>query len=203
MDNTEICIKKAIKRNVTDSVVTFARGNAIMEPQKEGGCIMTFGEKLKKLRNDNKLTQEELAEKIYVTRTAISKWETDKGYPSIDSLKQLSNLFEVSIDELISDSDIENKRLLEKKRSRKFYWCAMVCLIVTTVFALVSYLTQIQYFYLGTILSMIGYIVFGLLSKPNYKRMARRRTLIIPLIVSRMILAAVIIVIILSAFIGA
>lgn len=38
---------------------------------------MTFGEKLKKLRTDNELTQDELAEKIFVTRTAISKWETD------------------------------------------------------------------------------------------------------------------------------
>lgn len=54
---------------------------------------MTFGEKLKKLRIDNRLTQDELAEKIFVTRTAISKWENDKGYPSIDNLKQLSNLF--------------------------------------------------------------------------------------------------------------
>ena len=80
---------------------------------------MTFGEKLKKLRNDNQLTQDELAEKIFVTRTAISKWETDKGYPSIDSLKQLSNLFHISIDELISDTDIENKRLLDEAQSRK------------------------------------------------------------------------------------
>ena len=46
---------------------------------------MTFGQKLKKLRNDNNLTQEQLAEMIFVTRTAISKWETDNGYPSIDS----------------------------------------------------------------------------------------------------------------------
>ena len=79
---------------------------------------MTFGEKLKKLRSDNELTQDELAEKIFVTRTAISKWETDKGYPSIDSLKQLSNLFGVSIDELISDADVENKRLLDDKKSK-------------------------------------------------------------------------------------
>ena len=50
---------------------------------------MTFGEKLKKLRNDNGLTQEQLADKIFVTRTAISKWETDKGFPSIDSLKAI------------------------------------------------------------------------------------------------------------------
>ncbi len=43
---------------------------------------MTFGQKLKKIRNDNGLTQEQLAEKIFVTRTAISKWETDSEmYP--------------------------------------------------------------------------------------------------------------------------
>ena len=73
---------------------------------------MTFGEKLKKLRNDNGLTQEQLADKIFVTRTAISKWETDKGFPSIDSLKAISNLFNIKIDDLISDEDIENKKIL-------------------------------------------------------------------------------------------
>lgn len=164
---------------------------------------MTFGEKLKKLRSDHQLTQDELAEKIYVTRTAISKWETDKGYPSIDSLKQLSNLFEVSIDELISDSDIENKRLLDKAQSRKFYWCAIACLALTTALAIVYYFAQIPYLYVGSILGVVGYIVFGLLSKPNYKRLSQRRTLIVPLIVSRLIIAAVIIAVIVYALFGA
>ena len=63
---------------------------------------MTFGEKLKKLRTDGGLTQDELAEKIYVTRTAISKWESDRGYPNIDSLKAISKFFSVSIDDLLS-----------------------------------------------------------------------------------------------------
>ena len=164
---------------------------------------MTFGEKLKKLRTDKNLTQDELAEKIYVTRTAISKWETDKGYPSIDSLKQLSNLFEVSIDELISDSDVENKRLLDKAQSRKFYWCAIACLILTTALAIAYYFTEAPYLYACSILGVIGYIVFGLLSKPKYKRMARRRALLVPLIISRLVIAAIIIVLIISAFIGA
>ena len=48
---------------------------------------MTLGEKLKKLRTDSGLTQEELAEKLFVSRTAISKWESNRGYPNIETLK--------------------------------------------------------------------------------------------------------------------
>lgn len=59
---------------------------------------MTFGEKLKKLRIGNKLTQDELADKIFVTRTAISKWETDRGFPNMESLKMLCKVFNVSMD---------------------------------------------------------------------------------------------------------
>lgn len=164
---------------------------------------MTFGEKLKKLRSDNELTQDELAEKIFVTRTAISKWETDKGYPSIDSLKQLSNLFGVSIDELISDADVENKRLLDDKKSKRFYILAMVCLALTSAFTITYYFTKISLLYVGSILSVIGYIVFGLLSKPNYKKMASRRALIIPFFVSRLIIAVIIIAVIIYAFFSA
>ena len=52
---------------------------------------MMFSEKLKKLRQEQNLTQDDLADKIFVTRTAISKWETDNGYPSIENLKLLQN----------------------------------------------------------------------------------------------------------------
>lgn len=63
---------------------------------------MEFHEKLKELRKNRGLTQEELAEALYVSRTAISKWESGRGYPSIDSLKEISNYFSVSIDDLLS-----------------------------------------------------------------------------------------------------
>ncbi len=62
---------------------------------------MEFHEKLVELRKSKGLTQEELAEALYVSRTAVSKWESGRGYPGIDSLKEISRFFSVTIDELI------------------------------------------------------------------------------------------------------
>ena len=63
---------------------------------------MEPGEKLQELRKSRGMTQEELARAIYVSRTAISKWESGRGYPSIDSLKAISSFFSVSVDDLLS-----------------------------------------------------------------------------------------------------
>ena len=63
---------------------------------------MEFNEKLQELRKNKELTQEELAESLYVSRTAVSKWESGRGYPNIESLKEISKFFSVSIDELLS-----------------------------------------------------------------------------------------------------
>ncbi len=63
-------------------------------------------EKLQELRKSRGLTQEELSEALYVSRTAISKWESGRGYPSIDSLKEISDYFSVIIDELLSSEKL-------------------------------------------------------------------------------------------------
>ena len=63
---------------------------------------MEFNEKLVELRKSRGLTQEELAEKLYVTRSAVSKWESGRGYPNLDSLKGIADLFSVTVDELLS-----------------------------------------------------------------------------------------------------
>ena len=55
---------------------------------------MEFNEKLQELRKNKNLTQEQLAEMSFVSRTAISKWESGRGYPSIDSLKEMSNFLQ-------------------------------------------------------------------------------------------------------------
>jgi transcriptional regulator with XRE-family HTH domain len=67
---------------------------------------MEFNEKLQELRKQKGLTQEELAEKLYVSRTAISKWESGRGYPNIDSLKEIAKFFSVTVDELLSTNEV-------------------------------------------------------------------------------------------------
>lgn len=67
---------------------------------------MEFNEKLQQLRAGKNLTQEQLAEQLYVSRTAISKWESGKGYPNIESLKCISKFFSVTIDELLSSEEL-------------------------------------------------------------------------------------------------
>ena len=80
---------------------------------------MEFNEKIQELRKQKGLTQEELAEKLYVSRTAISKWESGRGYPNLDSLKAIARFFSVTVDELLSSDEIltiaeENQKQAEK-----------------------------------------------------------------------------------------
>ncbi len=82
---------------------------------------MTFGEKLKKLRTDKNLTQDELAEKLYVTRTAISKWESDRGYPNIESLKQIAKFFSITIDKLLSGDELLTIAEEENKQKERHF----------------------------------------------------------------------------------
>lgn len=67
---------------------------------------MEFGEKLQNLRKNKGLTQEELAESLHVSRTAVSKWESGRGYPSIDSIKEIASYFSVTVDVLLSSEKI-------------------------------------------------------------------------------------------------
>ena len=67
---------------------------------------MEFNEKLQELRKQKGVTQEELAEALYVSRTAISKWESGRGYPNIDSLKAIAKFFGVTVDRLLSGDEL-------------------------------------------------------------------------------------------------
>lgn len=82
---------------------------------------MEFNEKLQDLRKQKGLTQEELAEKLYVSRTAISKWESGRGYPNIESLKAIAKFFSVTVDELLSSGEVLTIAEEDSKRKEKHF----------------------------------------------------------------------------------
>lgn len=81
---------------------------------------MEISRQIKKLRHEANLSQEELADKIYVTRQTISNWENDKNYPDINSLVLLSTLFGVSLDILVKGDLKEMKKQIDMEDIRKF-----------------------------------------------------------------------------------
>ena len=88
---------------------------------------MEFGEKLQELRKSKSMTQEELAGALYVSRTAISKWESGRGYPNIDSLKEISRFFSVTVDELICSDEMLSLAENDKKEYVGKYLSLICC----------------------------------------------------------------------------
>lgn len=100
---------------------------------------MEFGEKLSHLRKSRGMTQEELAQALFVSRTAVSKWESGRGYPNIETLKDISSFFSASIDDLLSGEKLlsiaekENKSNIRNICDRLFgaadlFFCLLVVL---------------------------------------------------------------------------
>ena len=100
---------------------------------------MEFNKKLQELRKQKGLTQEELAEKLYVSRAAISKWESGRGYPSIDSLKLIARFFSVTVDELLSSNEILT--IAEKsQKQNKEHTCNLIFGLLDICMALLLFL---------------------------------------------------------------
>ena len=103
---------------------------------------MEFSEKLQELRKSRSMTQEELAESLFVSRTAISKWESGRGYPSIDSLKEISRFFSVTIDDLICSDEM----ITLAENDKKEVVCKYVSLICNALDILLAILLFIPAF---------------------------------------------------------
>ena len=94
---------------------------------------MELGKQIKKYRIEKEYSQEELANKIYVTRQSISNWENDKTYPDVNSLVLLSEIFQISIDELIKGDLNKMKETIKKEEILKFNQYGMIFSILLII----------------------------------------------------------------------
>ena len=128
---------------------------------------MKIGDKLKNARLKKSMTQEEVAEKIFVSRQSISNWENNKTYPDIGNVIALSDLYQISLDELLKGSDNFMEHLEEStnlvKSNKKLMTLIVVALIVMIVMAIFTkFLPEkvflVSIFTLAVILTSLIYI---------------------------------------------
>ena len=108
---------------------------------------MEIGKKIQKIRSDNKLTQDDLAEKYFVTRQTISNWENGKSYPDLDTIVKISDDFNISLDKLLKEDDEMVKDISKKQREYNkvrtykviMKFLAVIC-IGMVLFPLVEYI---------------------------------------------------------------
>ena len=112
---------------------------------------MTLGEKLRNARKQEGLTQEQLSEKLGISRSAVAKWETDNGIPDISNLIALSDEFGLSLDELIKENTAVKKKLIADSSAKKWH-----ILIIMYLLAIVAYVT---YFAICHNILMIGFLI--------------------------------------------
>ncbi len=132
---------------------------------------MSVGKNIKQLREQYDLTQEELASKIYVTRNAISKWENDKGIPSVDSLKELSSVFNVTLDMLLDREELIEITLENRENSiivRNLVFSFILFLVFSSIGILIPYYSfefnPTSGIAVFAIFLPLSYIILGLVS---------------------------------------
>lgn len=94
---------------------------------------MKIGEKIKNERIKNNWTQEDLATKIHVSRSTISSWEVGRNYPNLEIVVELSDLFQISLDQLLREDIDMIKDTTKKIRQRNFYRVASIILFIAVI----------------------------------------------------------------------
>lgn len=131
--------------------VIFYNGSIPQKFNEGDGAMMEFGEKLKKVREEKGMTQQTLADHLYVTRQAVSRWECGARYPDLMTAKKLADFLETSLDELLSGEEmkqcVENNPVLEKPRGQMMQ---SILYAAAAVPYLLLFITELKFLFLET-----------------------------------------------------
>lgn len=124
----------------------------------QGGEEMELGKQIKKYRQELQLSQEELADHVYVSRQTISNWENDKSYPDVTSLVLLSEIFQISLDKLIKGDIDTMKEVIKQEEIKKLNHYGAIY----TVFLVIAVISAAPLFYIGNKWALILWCVIAL-----------------------------------------
>ena len=121
---------------------------------------MELGKQIRKYRNEKSLSQDALAEKIFVSRQTISNWENEKSYPDIISVIELSNLYSISLDVLLKGDEKMIEHLEEStnvvKSNQKMIWAIIINIIVVSLLITLNmFIPDNRYFLVGIFCLMV------------------------------------------------
>lgn len=103
------CMQLSVANISKSAWWTFSHSTAILMANEQGGKAMSLGERIYKLRTEKEMSQGDLADAMEVSRQSISKWETNGSVPELDKLVKLSEIFDVSLDELVTGKETEQQ----------------------------------------------------------------------------------------------
>ncbi|MDO4301899.1 MAG: helix-turn-helix transcriptional regulator [Clostridia bacterium] len=123
--------------------------------------MSSFGENLKRIRESKNLTQQNLADHLYVTRQAVSRWECGARYPDFITTKKISKILDVSIDELMRDEDLKNYEDIKKADKRKIITVLFsIAVLFNIAYTLISTLILLSQFNFWQLKVEVGFKIF-------------------------------------------
>ena len=133
---------------------------------------MELGNKIKYYRGEKELSQEALAERVYVSRQTISNWENNKSYPDINSIVLLSEVFEISIDNLIKGDVEQMKKEINSEEVKKlnFYATMMAILMLVALISLMPMLKFIGLYAFIPYFALVGGAMFFAIKVDKIKK---------------------------------
>ncbi len=133
--------------------------SCLIKIEMKRGINMELGKQIRKYRCDFSMSQEELAEKIFVSRQTISNWENDKSYPDVNSLVLLSEVFHTSIDHLIKGDMTMMKEKIKEEDKKEFEKASQIYTILFFIM-IISFIPLIKFCgYIGMIIWIILMII--------------------------------------------
>lgn len=134
---------------------------------------MQIGNQIKKYRESLKLSQEDLADKIFVTRQTISNWETNKNYPDIKSISLLCNLFDVSLDQFI-EGDIEEMKKIISEKEMSDYNRISILFIIEMIIVLVSAYPLLKFLKIAGIIIWVIMLIITLITSLKIEKFYKK-----------------------------